>query len=60
MRDTESQTEIEEERQEGHKGRKERQTFLWHLSHGGGALLWAEKGTGRGERDTTEEGKREV
>lgn len=59
-RDTESRTEIEEERQKGHKGREERQTLLWHLSHSGSALLWVEKGTRRGHRDTTEEGKREV
>lgn len=58
-RDTEKrQTEIKEEMQKGHKGREERQTFLWHLSHSGSALLWAEKvpDEGKETRQTTEGG----
>lgn len=44
--------------QKRHKGREERQTFLWHLSHSGGALLWAEKvpDEGKETRQKTEGG----
>lgn len=51
-----SQTEIEEERRKGHK---RHEAFLWHLSHSGSALLWAEK-VPDGGKETTEEGRREV
>lgn len=36
---------------------KKRQTFLWHLSHSGSALMWAEKVPDEGKRNNDRRGK---